>query len=306
MALHNICSFSKATAVWALGLAILTAISPAAFAAPELIYYGICGATANPDSSLCLEQRGTAIDPTVASAVASAYASDDGFNGSANASASYSFSVDYGQLGTGALANAVANSPIVNPSGYSNGASAFSTAIIGFVDEITPYSTTLDSGSLVMVNFGIPIHGVISSTLFPGGNVSFYYNVSWQMGEVHGEYLGAGSGSVDEFNSTEFGSFMARVGELSQVVVGITLSVAAEDFPYISSDMWHTSSADINANFQNTVKLFLEAVDPNVTLVSASGHDYAPAISSVPEPATFAMVLPGLVGLIWYRRRLAK
>lgn len=278
--------------------ALLAALTTAASAFPVLNYYGFCTAM----SAQCEEQRGsTSIGAVTGSSTASDYFPDDGYSlGSASAGATYAYAVDYGRLGAGALAGAVSNAPT---GGNPTTATASAHVVIAFVDEITPYSSTLAPGTAVTINYEIPIHFYITSTLATGGGDVYYFNVGWVMGDVVGGYTGAGSDSIAETNLTYSGSFTAYIGQVSGVVEGIGVDVGVQDSAYLDLNSWHSSSADINANFMNTVQLFLEAEDPNVTLFSASGHDYAPLLSSVPEPSTPWLISIGLIGLLAFARR---
>lgn len=289
-----------------LKLIALMAIASSASAAPLLTFYGSCGANIGTIGDNCINQAGTTSGPSVVGAdSASAFVTSGDTFGGGNAAASYAFGVQYGQLGAGVTAFTASNTG-ANGSMGGNAVGA-ATAQVHFADEITPYSNTLDIGTPISINYQIPIHFFITSSLSAGGNDYFNFDVGWVLGDVQGSYAGSGSNSIDETNLFYSGSFIAHIGEASFIFEGIDIFLNASASTWFSDDgSVHNGFADINANFQNTVKLFLEADDPNVMLVAASGHDYAPAISSIPEPATLAMVFPGLVGLIWYRRRVVK
>ena len=57
------------------------------------------------------------------------------------------------------------------------------------------------------------------------------------------------------------------------------------------------------ADYSDTLNVYLDA--PGGDTVGLSGHDYATPVSAVPEPSTWAIMLPGfaVLGFMAYRRR---
>ena len=271
-----------------------------AFAASTLNYYGSCLVSAAGNTDSCVNQRGTVTDPTVlGNDSASASFSADGYV--ANASATYDFSVDYGRLRSSITAFSSVAVPDFNSSYV--GASPFATVSsqASFYDEITPYSTTLAVGTPVLINYQIPIHGLINATTKTGSNVYLTYNVGWGFGDgTSGAYFGDAYTTTSFTNLVKSGSFMARIGQARYVTESIDLLADAYGKAFFANGSYHTSFADLTLNFNNTVELFLGVDDPNISLLATSGHNYA---APVPEPSTLAILFLGISGLFWYRRR---
>ena len=60
---------------------------------------------------------------------------------------------------------------------------------------------------------------------------------------------------------------------------------------------------EFTGDFSNTGHIYVYSTTPGVTVLSASGHDYAlPTVGAVPEPAT-ALLLSGGLWMVWLGRR---
>ena len=253
---------------------------------------GTCGASALAASDGCTD--GAVQSPTAVSRNSSASAAwpDDGFNGAASASASYATAADYGRLGVRITASASSSIPSVNPAGTATQAEGFGTASAAFLDTLTLVGTP--TGSDAVINFSIPIDGQFARSATHGTTGGFVV-VGFVLAGVGGCWtptptLGCQTGPIQ-------GSFNVTIGLPFDVIVDFQInSIAAISNGAFVDGSWQAGSANVDAAFDQTLLSFFDPQDPTLRLVSLSGHDYAtPTSVAVSEPASMALVLPGLL-----------
>ena len=238
--------------------------------------------------------------------------------GSGNASASYAATADFGHLGIGFVASAVSDSWLDGCG--SNGicgpaqSSAFSASNAQFVDYLSVQSTGLSPGTPVSIAFAMPLNGTLGivsgdpndlNTAFVHGNVAVRYGFAgpgfsvsdcWSAGT---DFLGC---STDA--SVLSGTFVADVGDLFSITEGLDGSALVTAVArYSIQSGGGISHGEVVGDFAHTLLTFLTPLDPSVTLLSSSGHDYLQPTNGVPEPMTIALIGIGLAGVAFSRRR---
>lgn len=124
---------------------------------------------------------------------------------------------------------------------------------------------------------------------------------------------------INIFDNTTFTTLVQQNWQASSLVAsggGLltgTISAAAGDSITLDLTLQVGSGVGTNvagqsgfaqADYQNTVHFYLDAVTPGANTVATSGYDYA-SPSAVPEPETYAMMMVGLglIGLIARRKK---
>jgi hypothetical protein len=196
---------------------------------------------------------------------------------------------DYGELHELTMASAIATSPA--------SVAAASGAFAEFYDNVYISGTAGQAiGTPVMLN----LYRVIDGGLSASGSVgtegfatfdSYFYVQSTQVDE-YGETLNSsGVTSISERNS----QFKAFVGQT--VTIHGQLSAGAS----VNTQSQFPASVVAETNINNTLHYYLSG--PGVSVIGASGHDYAP-LAAVPEPGFVALLVGiGIGGASFLVRR---
>jgi hypothetical protein len=177
------------------------------------------------------------------------------------------------------------------PGGINSG--AFARGGIGFVDGFTVGTTSLD------VQFVSSISGTFTGGVGAGVGFGLFslYDINANGFVVHDFQL-----FVDSLNpvSTQTFNLTLQAGEsyLFNWSMQADANSGSDKFgssPFASADLSHTG------------RLTIDVLTPGESLTFLSGTDYSssPAVSAVPEPSTWAMMLLGFagVGFMAYRRK---
>lgn len=185
-------------------------------------------------------------------------------------------------------AKAFSKFPGTNSTDYSNAHSN-----VNALDYLTVTSGNLPIGTPVSLNFLMHLSGTFSTPNFQiGGSYQAFASAlmtsNSSLGSVYKQYQNTGSLAPFDLTAT----MMAKVGE--KISIGYSLDAMT----YVSG--YATVAHQATVDFSSTAKLNVWSSDPNVTLLAQSGHNYAP----VPEPASFAALAVGALGLLRRRRRV--
>lgn len=261
-------------------------------AAPILRSVGECGITVPPIGEACL--GGTQESLTRIEDSRTLSETGDGNSGTAT----FSTIADYGTLGVAMDAFATA--------AERSFASAIAIAQAEFSDIVTAKGPV--DGMPVTVDFSLPVEGSLSAESSAGASASALLTVSWNFGAAPRCWVQAdgtsGSGSCITDGSPIVGTFTLVTGVPSTITVRMRVEGSATATSRFGEDQFGRGQAD----FVHTLSAFFAVGDPDVSLLFASGHDYA-GVVSVPEPspmsllaaAMLALLLPGLA-----RRRFAR
>jgi len=179
------------------------------------------------------------------------------------------------------------------------GGYAESGASVDFTDLFTVTSSTLAAGTLTTLNFAYIVDGSVNAPyadqLRPG--ISAFAD----------GYIRAQTQEDDQEASFSFPEKpLSNMGITVQAAVGETfqLRYGLETGTYLQSDI--PDYRFVDSDFYNTVHIYADATDPNVSFTTASGYSYAfPAV--VPESNTVLLFLPGFVclmgALLWRQGR---
>jgi hypothetical protein len=117
------------------------------------------------------------------------------------------------------------------------------------------------------------------------GNVS--YSISW--GQANGLNFSDDNCS-NKLAGTQTALLTTTVGQ--QVTLGGLILSSARA---VAGNSFLTSENDVSAG--DTFSLFITPITPGVSYISASGADYAPPASSIPEPSSWLLMVTGFGAL---------
>jgi len=217
-----------------------------------------------------------------------------GFNsGGVNYNSSFAAAVSsssYGTLHASATAGATINPKYSGLGFYANASHGQATAMASFVDEITLTSGSLPKGTLVTYTMTLSLHAnfLFQNPTDYGTASAFAMNNS--MGIVRSGKVGEVS-QIVSYRSGKVGDKITIDGQLS------ASAYSGAAFSYPNSTVQGSATVDA----ANTSSLFITMTTPGSGFSSLSGSSYQPA--AVPEPASFAALAVGLVGVLRKRAK---
>lgn len=108
------------------------------------------------------------------------------------------------------------------------------------------------------------------------------------------EFRNDAAGSTGTYTCNEAGGSVTCQGEVTlRLLVNTDLPISGY-LGVVASAVGSPGRDNASAHYGHTAFVQVSLLSPGYTLVSESGHDYA---SAVPEPATWAAMLAGLLGL---------
>lgn len=171
---------------------------------------------------------------------------------------------------------------------------AYGQAGGSFSDEWLIQAPGLADGTPLQLNFTIHIDGSFSSVRTQYGTPLLANAAVNLVAQDQARTIG-----TQYFN---WDGLTQPVGDYTWSVntaVGHTLELTAQLSAIGRLDNFATTDT-VYADFGHTVRLVLAPPDSGVSTVSLGGHDYA--LSAVPEPKAWLMVLAGLLGGLAWRR----
>jgi len=213
----------------------------------------------------------------------------------------------------------------MSPSGYQSGPGSGSSAAesrASAVDSFTVLSASRPIGTAVVVDFGVSVHGSVSSAAvsdgggpFAIGNLAVIRQVQvfrpgsadpvwsqtrdfwWQAGEQE-------TGAQTDVDQRLPWLLPLQVGDAVSLRLTLLASVTSQGGIPPGGDVAGGGLFDASARVDamNSAHASLMADAPDIQLLTASGHDYA--ASPVPEPGVLHLLVAGFTGLlVWIRRR---
>jgi len=184
-------------------------------------------------------------------------------------------------------AKAFSKFPGTSSSDYSNAHSNLNA-----LDYLTVTSGNLPLGTVVTLNFLMHLSGTFSVPTFQIGGSYQASAVATMtsngtLGSVYKTYQNTNGLAPFDLTAT----MQAKVGEK------INIQYSLDAMTYVSG--YATVAHEASVDFSSTAKLNVWSSNPNVVLNAQSGHNYAP----VPEPASFAALAIGGLGLLRRRKR---
>ena len=174
-----------------------------------------------------------------------------------------------------------------------SGKSAQAHTQVNALDYLTVVAPGLARGTPVTLRFLYHLSGTFSTPVF----------------EFGGSYAASATGYLQATTQSGAGGFTKRyenlngaapydlVGTMDALVSErVGLAYGLDTFAYVGGTA--TVARQASVDFSNTAIAYAWSDDPGVTLVAASGHDYAP----VPEPASFAALALGALPLLRRKR----
>jgi hypothetical protein len=180
---------------------------------------------------------------------------------------------------------------------FADGVSA--QGIAEFQDSLTVTSMMKPPGAATSIMLTMIVDGTTTLTGIPtGAGPDGNLTVSEQLG-----------GAVNVYKELDqIGKPVQVTGSKTFTVnttVGATLALLArDDITTRSTDTDVASSGKMD--YLHTVSFLITSDTPGVSIVSASGHDYSGATAIAPEPSVVALLVSGLMPLVWIGSRRRK
>lgn len=221
---------------------------------------------------------------------------------------------DYGSLGAAVTATVTGTRIEDNGDIIISGGTAMIYADAHFNDTLLVVSKTLAKGAPVDIRFSGRVHGAIAQ---PEGSLGNHIRAAaWLIGDWHIETsslygdstivadercIGRGLGETCAAGPNSFGDYAfivsTRVGETVTLWAGLSAGLNA-GIPQSFEGNYYSQTSFANA--LNSMTMFAAPIDVGVNLIAQSGHNYA---APVPEPATWAIAIGGVLGLLAVVRR---
>jgi len=160
------------------------------------------------------------------------------------------------------------------------------------LSSYTEYFAPGALGGLANINF------VISGSITPNGGAAEAPDaeLSWTVADVSAPRLiGFGNWYNTDASWTVSASYAVPLTDVIEIVVGFHAGAYSGQ---------EENPKPVVADFSHTVHTYISSGDGNADVIGMSGHDYAePATGSVPEPASWSLMMLGLGGLGVAQRR---
>jgi len=266
--------------------------------------------------------------PTLASVSVGGAAGSDGSTSAASASAVANFGA-LGVMGGGSGSTP----PIISTTGVSSDSTAFAswddffTAVPNGGSPLAPgapvvanlnldlsFTNTLEAINNAVGTFSYdvfiffapidPVTGLPTNPLLIDDCLSFNPDPESNFCDAGSHFIGIPADTNGQHLTAQLGPIALQVAILQpfELSVGVTFEGQCTSGPNPTA----VSSCTFVGDALHTSNAFLQPLG-DFTLIAASGHVYAPGITppgSVPEPASLALILTGLVpAALWLRRR---
>lgn len=254
---------------------------------------GVCGGSAHYELSGGGQSQLFVTDDTRAED------SDVPFAGG-NAASNFAARAVYGHIGISTAGGVFANGYDEHTVPSSGTASGESTAeafdFLTVMPNLSPQQGTAAALplSIVHLNYFLNVQGQAVATTFPGGSAAVGATLGYQIGGVR-DVVTLGAGGGEDHSYVFSGVVEVMLGQPFVADMFMSGFGRAE----ASSLKNESGSAEFSVLFLHTADLFLTPVEPGITLVAESGHDYG--LLAIPEPPVLALTLVGLIGV--FRRR---
>lgn len=159
-----------------------------------------------------------------------------------------------------------------------------------WVDSFTITSATLPAGTPVALQLGVQLSANLTTSGFGQAYALAVIGTGLDAGWITGvdtRNVGAGAHSSVSSFMTFVGAEVTFVGQLNSRA----WAESGEGVGSATTDAWAGFTVDL--------------LTPGASYRTASGHDYGTPAAAIPEPGSWALLLGGIAGLAWRRRRAA-
>lgn len=222
-----------------------------------------------------------------------------GLNSDATADAYMSANLSHGSFHASAYTAASIN----NTSSFGNTARGLAELHIQAFDLLR-FSSTLPPGTDIAFEVTLTLHSILDTSYVPSNCGTTSANATYAYINLDGSFQPNGSATLGHTSCGNGSEFMtsttvrhATVGTDYMLVTGFGIQADSG----ISGRFADSEHANVDAS--HTGSVHINVLTPGVTFTSDSGATYAPPVSTVPEPSTLLLLIPGLGGIVLLRNR---